>query len=79
MCRIGRSGGTGRRAGLKIPSWQQGVGSTPTSGSIFRVMRRAHRVLRRRRKTKMVFDARNYAIILKATLCMLIQRSDRAL
>ena len=30
---MGRSGGIGRRAGFKIPSWQQGVGSSPTSGS----------------------------------------------
>ena len=27
-----RSGGTGRRAGFKIPSWQQGEGSTPSFG-----------------------------------------------
>ena len=28
----GRSGGIGRRAGFKIPSWQQGEGSSPSSG-----------------------------------------------
>jgi hypothetical protein len=27
-----RSGGTGRRAGFKILSWQQGEGSTPSFG-----------------------------------------------
>ena len=33
-CSVGfsRSGGTGRRAGFKIPSWQQGEGSTPSFG-----------------------------------------------
>ncbi len=30
-----RSGGIGRRAGFKIPSWQQGEGSSPSSGSTF--------------------------------------------
>ena len=30
--RLGRSGGTGRRAGLKIPCPSGRVGSTPTSG-----------------------------------------------
>jgi hypothetical protein len=30
---FGRSGGTGRRAGFKIPSWQQGEGSTPSFGN----------------------------------------------
>ena len=30
---MSRSGGIGRRAGLKIPSWQQGEGSTPSFGS----------------------------------------------
>jgi hypothetical protein len=29
----GRSGGIGRRAGFKIPSWQQGEGSSPSFGS----------------------------------------------
>ncbi len=28
-----RSGGIGRRAGFKIPSWQQGEGPSPSSGS----------------------------------------------
>ena len=28
-----RSGGIGRRAGFKIPSWQQGEGSSPSSGN----------------------------------------------
>lgn len=31
--KFSRSGGTGRRAGFKIPSWQQGEGSTPSFGS----------------------------------------------
>jgi hypothetical protein len=31
---FGRSGGTGRRAGFKIPSWQQGEGSTPSFGNV---------------------------------------------
>ena len=33
MLRDRRSGGTGRRAGFKIPSWQQGEGSTPSFGT----------------------------------------------
>ena len=33
---LGRGGGTGRRAGLKNPSVQTGVGSTPTLG-IYRI------------------------------------------
>ena len=32
MFAVGRSGGIGRRAGFKIPSWQQGEGSIPSSG-----------------------------------------------
>jgi hypothetical protein len=31
-----RSGGTGRRAGFKILSWQQGEGSTPSFGIRFK-------------------------------------------
>ena len=34
-CLPRRSGGTGRRTGLKIPRCSQRVGSTPTSGTIF--------------------------------------------
>ena len=29
-----RNDGIGRRAGLKIQSWQQGAGSTPASGTM---------------------------------------------
>ena len=32
MFAVSRSGGIGRRAGFKIPSWQQGEGSSPSSG-----------------------------------------------
>jgi hypothetical protein len=31
---MSRSGGTGRRAGFKILSWQQGEGSIPSFGNI---------------------------------------------
>ena len=40
----GRSGGTGRRAGLKIPYRQLCVGSTPSSGTIFLPIRRRSRL-----------------------------------